>query len=447
MWQQPFSVIGSTPLATATRPSLREAQYALFVLWLIHAMSNVDRFSIGLIVPAIQADLGLSDTQVGLFVGAAFVVAYVVAGIPMAYWLDRGVRTRILAGSVAIGSLLTAACGAATNFVQLLLARAGVGAGESTTVPGSLSLIADYFPLEKRSQAIGIFHSGLPAAGIVGTPLVGILADQFGWRFTLVAMAIVGLALAALAAATLREPMREAAPAVPAAFDPKPSRNDAAGTFLLDLRAMFAQRAFRYLLIAHGLYGIGIFAFVTWYGITLVRNFGMTYTELGLFAGTFLGIVMFVTTIGSGYLGPAVVRWTGNERWMANLPAIYAVLSVPALLIASLDVSLTVAMAAGTVAFALTIARVPLLLTLSMNLMPASMRSRATLVFLLTTNIIGSAIGPLIVGMISDALAPELGAQAALRHALLWTVPTFCLLGGLLAFLPARHMARKVAPH
>jgi len=102
-----------------------------------------------------------------------------------------------------------------------------------------------------------------------------------------------------------------------------------------------------------------------------------------------------------------------------------------------------VAMAAGGVAFAFTMARTPLILTLSANLLPAAMRSTGTLVFLLVSNILGSAVGPLIAGMISDALAPDLGAVAALRQALLWTAPPLCLLGALLAFLPARHMARE----
>lgn len=422
----------------ASLPTVRQAYYALFVLWLIHAIANIDRFSVGLIAQSIKTDLALTDTQVGVFIGAAFVVAYVLAGFPMARWLDRGNRSRILVGSLAVWSLLTAACGAAANFVQLVLARAGVGAGEAACVPGSLSLIADYFPVEKRTQAISIFHSALPAAGIAGTPLVGFLADHYGWRVALVAMGVAGLALAIFAAATLREPVRDTLPAAAA-----PDLHKGAGTLVHDLRLMWAQRAFRYLLVAHGLYGIGIFGFIGWFAVLLVRNHGMSYTEVGLFAGTGLGIVMFITTIGSGYLGSAVVRRTGNDRWLALLPALFAVVSVPALFIASMDVSRAVVMAAGTAAFGLTIARTPLLLSVSMNLLPGSMRSTAIFVFMLVTNIGPSAIGPLIVGMVSDALAPELGAQAALRHALLWTVPTFCLLGALLAFLPARYMPRK----
>lgn len=426
--------------AAATVQPVRRVYGALFVLWLIHAIANIDRFSIGLIAQSIKADLALSDTQIGVFTGAAFVVAYVVAGFPMARWLDRGCRVRILAWSLALWSLMTAACGLAVNFVQIVLARAGVGAGESSCVPGALSLIGDYFPPEKRAQAIGIFQSALPAAGIVGTPIIGFIADQYGWRAALYAMGLAGTALAVLAYVTLREPLRSVA--APAPVNPAAALR---GDFLQDLRKLWALPALRHLLIAHGLYGIGIFSFVTWYPISLVRIHGLSYTELGLFAGTGLGIVMFLTTIGSGYLGPAVVRRTGDERWLVWLPALYAVASVPALFAASADATLLTALLAGGAAFALTIARAPLILTLSMNLVPASMHSLTTLVFLLVTNIVGSAVGPLLTGIVSDALAPSLGAELALRHALLWTAPTFCLLGSALAFLPARYMKKEIS--
>ncbi len=424
---------------------LRKAYRALLVLWLVHAIANIDRFSVGLVAQAIKADLQLSDTQLGIFTGAAFVVAYVLVGFPMARWLDRGPRARILAGALAFWSATTMLCGAAANFVQLLVARAGVGAGESACVPGALSLLADYFPRARRAQAIGIFQSALPAAGIVGTPIIGWVADHYGWRAALYAMGGAGTALAVVVVLALREPLRRAPLAAAGSAPGAASPASKPGGLWGDLREMFAIKAFLYLMIGHGIYSIGIFSFVTWYGISLVRGHGMTYTELGLYLGTGLGIVMVLASLASGFLGSRLVRRTGNERWMATLPALFCLLSVPALVVACADVSTGVSLVAGTVAFALTIARTPLILTLSVNLLPAHMRSTGTLVFLLATNIAGSAAGPLITGMISDALTPGLGAVVALRHALMWTVPTFCALGALLAFLPAPYMARVAA--
>jgi MFS family permease len=415
------------------------AYYALFVLWLVHIIANIDRFSFGMAVQAIKVDLHFSDTEVGVVTGAAFVVAYVTFGIPVARWLDRGQRNLILAWSVGIWSIMAAACGAAGNFLQMVLARAGVGAGESGCVPAAISLIGDYFPLAKRTQAIGIFNSALPAAGIIGSPIMGVLIDRYGWRVALIVFGIVGLFLAALVRFTLREPMREAVRS--GDRDAESRQISLAHTF----KTMIANRTFCLLLLAHGIYGFGIFAFVAWYPVSIIRTFGISYTELGLIAGTGLGIIMFCTSLASGFFCPAVVRRTGNDRWMAILPAIFCLLSVPAMIVACSDVSKPVSLAAGAIAFGLTIARVPPILGLSITLMPGEMRSMSTVVFLIATNVLGSAIGPIIAGMISDSMTGTLGDAAALRYALMWTAPVFGFIGALLAFLPAMSMPRKLA--
>ena len=172
------------------------AYYALFVLWLVNVLANIDRFSVGIVLQKIKTDLQLTDTQLGLFSGAAFVVSYVALGIPVARWLDRGIRRNILAWAVAVWSLMTLATGAAANFVQLAIARAGLGAGEAACAPGAMSLIGDYFSRGWRTQAVGIFHSALPAAGIVGSPLIGIITDHYGWRAALITFGALGIALA-----------------------------------------------------------------------------------------------------------------------------------------------------------------------------------------------------------------------------------------------------------
>ena len=421
--------------------SPRQAYYALFVLWLVNLLANLDRFSVGIVLQKIKIDLQLTDTQLGLFSGTAFVVSYVAFGIPVARWLDRGVRRNILAMAVALWSVMTVATGAATNFIQIALARAGLGVGEAACAPGAISLIGDYFPREWRTQAVGIFHSALPAAGIVGAPLIGIITDYYGWRTALVTFGVAGVLLALVMRLTMREPVRGA------------MRNENTPAHTLGerqslpiaLKVMFANRAYRYLLISHGLYGIASFGFVAWYPVSLVRGYGMTYTEVGLFIGTVLGAAMLLASLASGYLCPAIARRTGNERWMVILPAIFCLLSVPGMVVTSLDVSKTVAMAAGVVVLFFAVARTPPTLALAMDILPSSMHGLTTLVFMVVTTMLGSALGPLIVGAVSDSSLASLGEGPALRHALLVTVPTFGLIGALLAFLPARFLPGKQA--
>src|SRR5205823_14282299 len=126
----------------------------------------------------------------------------------VARWLDRGVRRNILSLAVGVWSLMTLACGTATNFLQLALARTGLGAGEAACAPGAMSLIGDYFPREWRTQAVGIFHSALPAAGIVGSPIIGFITDRYGWRTGLIAFGVAGLLPALAVRVTVRRAFR-----------------------------------------------------------------------------------------------------------------------------------------------------------------------------------------------------------------------------------------------
>src|SRR2546430_17447434 len=120
----------------------------------------------------------------------------------------------------------------------------------------------------------------------------------------------------------------------------------ASHSFTDAIAVMYRNRAYRYLLISHGLYGMASFAFVAWYPVILVRSYGMSYTEVGVFIGTVLGAAMLVASLASGYICPAVARRTGNERWMAILPAVFCLMSVPAFVATCLDVPKPVAMAA-----------------------------------------------------------------------------------------------------
>ena len=125
LMSEPQQTVG----AAAAPVVARQAWYGLFLLWLVYVFANIDRFAIGIALQEIKKDLLLSDTQLGLISGSFFVVPYIVFGFPISRWLDRGVRRTILAWSVGLWSLMATATGAAVGFVQIGLARAGLGAG------------------------------------------------------------------------------------------------------------------------------------------------------------------------------------------------------------------------------------------------------------------------------------------------------------------------------
>lgn len=130
----------------------------------------------------IKQDMGLTDTQVGLMTGLAFSLFYTTMAIPVAALADRWNRSWIIAIAITVWSVMTILCGAAQNFVQMFLARVGVGIGESANSPPAQSLIAEYFPEERRAFALGIYGSAVPIGALIASIGGGWLVENFNWR-------------------------------------------------------------------------------------------------------------------------------------------------------------------------------------------------------------------------------------------------------------------------
>ena len=126
----------------------------LALLFVVYAFNFIDRQILGILVPAIRADLHFTDTQLGWLGGPAFAIFYTALGVPIAWLADRSNRVWIMTAALAVWSLFTAACGYATNFVQLFGARLGVGIGEAGGVAPAYSIISDYFPPHERARAL-----------------------------------------------------------------------------------------------------------------------------------------------------------------------------------------------------------------------------------------------------------------------------------------------------
>ncbi|MDA1075835.1 MAG: MFS transporter, partial [Proteobacteria bacterium] len=176
----------------------RYRNYALFVLFLGYVVNFVDRSILSILIEPIKADLELTDTQLGFLGGLAFAVFYSTLGIPIAALADRWSRVKVLSIAIVIWSGMTAICGLATNFWQLLIARIGVGVGEAGASPPSHSLISDYFPLASRATALSIYALGIPIGSMVGNAVGGWGADTIGWRYTFMLVGLPGVAIAML---------------------------------------------------------------------------------------------------------------------------------------------------------------------------------------------------------------------------------------------------------
>ena len=177
----------------------------LLLLTLTNALNFVDRNLLASFANFLKPELHLTDTQYGLLTGLVFLIFYAVAGLFMGILADLSHRPRLIAGAIAVWSLLTAASGAARGFVSLAIPRALIGIGESALTPSAMSLLADRVASSRMSLASGLYYMGVPIGTGVGLLVAGYLAPVLGWRNCFFAIGLLGVLLYA-AFLFVREP-------------------------------------------------------------------------------------------------------------------------------------------------------------------------------------------------------------------------------------------------
>ncbi|WP_310496482.1 MFS transporter, partial [Sandarakinorhabdus sp.] len=255
--------MASTPAPLTVAVSSRSAErLLLWTLLLVYIFNFLDRQIVSILAEPIKRDLGLSDTQLGLMTGLAFALFYAVLGVPIARWADRpgSDRVGLIAASLVVWSGMTALCGLAQNFTQLLLARIGVGVGEAGCTPAAHSLITDAVPASRRATAIAFYGLGIPIGTLLGTIIGGSLADAFGWRRAFLVVGLPGVALALFVWFALRDPRKRLTAAQSAAAPPRLAAMAA-------LRQLAQSRAYLLIMLASGLvaflsYGKGVWALI-----------------------------------------------------------------------------------------------------------------------------------------------------------------------------------------
>ena len=188
--------------------SIAARRYALGLLVVVYTFNFIDRQILAILLPAIQAEFGINDSVLGFLAGSAFAMFYATLGVPIALLADRWNRRNLIAIAVALWSGMTALSGAATNVLQLALARIGVGVGEAGCSPPAHSMISDLYPPAERSTAMGIFTLGISAGIMIAYLAGGWVAENIGWREAFFIVGLPGLVLALLVRFTIREPVR-----------------------------------------------------------------------------------------------------------------------------------------------------------------------------------------------------------------------------------------------
>jgi MFS family permease len=391
--------------AAPTAIDARQRSYALGLLLVIYVFNFVDRSILSILLQPIKAEFQPSDTALGLLSGIAFAVIYSTLGIPIALWADRGSRKTIVSLALFVWSAMTALCGLAQSFGQLLLARIGVGVGEAGCSPPAHSMIADYFPPERRATAFGIYSLGIPIGGAFGVFAGGWINEWFDWRTAFLVVGLPGVLLAIVSQLTLGEPPRVAH----ASSEPASAASVA--------RHLGSLASFRHLSIAGSLHALVAYGVGTWNAAFLMRTHGMGTGE----AGTWLALLALIAGGLGTYLGGVLVDRLGRRdaRWSLWLPGLSMLLAAPFSVGFYLLPDAHAALACAAPAALLGATYLAPSFATTQALAPPHMRAAASAVLLFLLNLIGMGLGPLAVGVASDALARGGMGGESLRWALL----------------------------
>ena len=382
--------------------------YVLFILVVVYTFNFIDRQIVGILAVPIKADLGLTDSQLGLMGGLAFALFYTGLGIPVAMLADRFSRTWIMTAALVIWSGMTAASGLATNFWQLFAARLGVGVGEAGGVAPAYSLISDYFPPGQRARAMSVYSFGIPIGSAIGIVFGGIIASMIDWRWAFFIVGIAGIVIAPIFRMTLKEPPRGQYDRQREATKPP--------SLKLIMRTLMTKPSFWLMSLGasfSSMMGYGVFF---WLPSFFVRSYNLTLLNASLFYGAVLLIGGLAGIWAGGWLGD---RFGQNQRaQFARIPAIAFLCAVPFYILAILSPTLTLAFFVLLVPTALGLAWLGPVISAIQHLVRPDMRATASAIFLFINNLIGIGLGTYAIGALSDSLTAQYGDES-LRYSIL----------------------------
>ena len=369
-------------------------RYVLGVLVVVYVFNFIDRQILAILAPAIKDELLLSDTQIGALSGVAFGIFYATLGIPIARLADRYSRVSIISICLSIWSLMTAFSGLATNFVQLLIARIGVGIGEAGGSPPSHSLLADYFAPGKRATALGIYALGVPIGILFGNLAGGWIGEIFGWRQAFFLVGLPGIVLAIILKLTVKEPPRGYSEEKPADTTIVPFRTV--------VKTMWGFKSFKYIALGAGTQAFVGYGAIAWMPSFLVRAHDLSIGEVGTALGLIIGFFGGIGTLLSGVIGDKL--GAKSVKYYMLVPAYGFLIAVPAGAAVFLVDDLYLVLAIYTIpAFLVNLYTGPTF-AMTQSLAPLAMRAAASALLLFIINIIGLVFGPTTVGIISDLL-------------------------------------------
>lgn len=412
MAEAPGPVIGPSPAsgdATAGRWT------ATAILSGCFALSYIDRQVLSLLVPSLKKALDCSDTEIGLLQGISFSLFYVAASLPLAALADRYNRARIASVCIAVWSVMTMVCGLAGSFVHLLLARIGLAVAEAGLPPAALTLMSDLHDRKGLARATALFMLAPFVGGGIALAAGGMLleamhgpAEALGmapWRLVFICAGVPGVLLAPIVWTLVKDTRVTGG---------TQSRGASFGRLADYMLANWRFTASYILGLA--VMVVVLNAHIAWMPAAILRRFPVGEAAMGASFGVTYLIAGSIGTLGAGWiisrsapdamLGRTVSMM--SRAAMLLVPFAIAAPFAPGLLPMIGLAGIAVFCTSGVVAMG----PVPLQITV-----PPDLRAQAIAVNGLVAALLGTGLGPLLTGVISD-LAAQAGAREPLSVAL-----------------------------
>lgn len=377
---------------------------ALLALAIAYGFNTADRQLLSILAGPVKTELQLSDTQLGLMGGVAFALFYATCSLPLAWIADRWSRAKLIAMSLGLWSLFTAACGLVQNASQLFLCRLGVGFGEAGGTAPSFSLISDYYPPHQRARAIALLNFAAPLGVALGPLAAALIADALDWRAAFLIAGTLGFFFVPVFCWAVRDPSRmpaSAALVVPAKLSAAESRNA--------LKQFLYSKSFWLLTTAAALSSMVLQGVLFWLPSFLERTHGLALKERAILFGVVTATAGVAGNWASGWI---VDRFGSHHKLCALLPAAAGLIAIPVYALALNASTVGLATPFLFIGMAMTFAYSTPVYAAVQHLVPAGLRSTGIAAYLLVNNSVGMGLGVVLLGLLSDRLTPLFGVEA-----------------------------------
>ncbi len=284
-----------------TSVSIHQATLLVFFMWFAYFLNYADRQAVFSMFPSLKADLGMSDSQLGL-TGAIFLWVYAI-GCPIAGQMgDRYSKRLLIILSIIIWSIVTLATGFAQSVTFMLVLRALMGISESLFMPTAIALTANAHPPSLRSRAIAVLTTAQIAGTIGGSWFGGWMADQGRWREAFFILGAIGLIYAIPYFLFLRK------------LDENPTSENTEATKSITFIALIRVRTYVLLCVVFPVFVFGLWLLYGWFPTFLHDKFVLNQSDSAFNATVYIQITTAIGLLGGGVISDILYRKTKASR-------------------------------------------------------------------------------------------------------------------------------------